>query len=309
MAPDAAAPFLGLGDFPEAGQLPPPAPEPEPTETNNCGVKTVMPTKRGASLVMVADASKSGAPSLRQALTILSALADEQDLSGWSLTTTPLATTNFICGVQETVAFGSNTARWKEAMDELSMQAPVGAPALRPAIDNATTRLMARPGMGRDKFIIFLTAGDGLGICSPDDYHPEESITAALMQGIRTYVLGTSRVLYAKENLNKMALAGGVARDGEVKYYESFDEEGIRKVLTSLSQRVASCRLDLGEAPPVADNVLVTVGQTKLEFGSENGWVYDGNDVVVLQGDACTQLTEGEAQVSVLFGCPGIPVL
>lgn len=308
MAPDAGAPFSGLGDFPEAGQLSPPPPEPEPTEANNCGVKTVMPTKRGSSVVMVADASKNGAQSLRYAFTTLRDLVDQQDLSGWSLTTTPSATTSN-CGIQQAVEFGSNAVRWKEMMGDESRWTGQGNASLRAAIDSATSRLMAQPGMGRDKFIILMTSGGGLGHCSPEDYHPQESITAALMQGIRTYILGTSRVIKEQEKLNEMALAGGVARDGEIKFYESFDEEDVRNILVSLSQQLASCRLDLGEAPPVADNVLVKVGQTKLEFGSENGWVYDGNHVVLLQGSACTRLTEGEAQVSVLFGCPGIPVL
>ncbi|MCG5051421.1 MAG: VWA domain-containing protein [Myxococcales bacterium] len=267
-----------------------------------------MPTKRGSSVVMVADASKNGAQSLRYAFTTLRGLVDQQNLSGWSLTTTPSATTAN-CGIQQTVGFGSNAARWKEVMDDESKWTGQGNASLRAAIDSATTRLMAQSGMGRDKFIILMTSGGGLGHCSPDDYHPEESITAALTQGIRTYLLGTSRIVNEREKLNEMALAGGVARDDEIKFYESFNDEDIRNILMSLSQQLASCRLDLGEAPPVADNVLVKVGQTKLEFGSENGWVYDGNDVVLVQGNACTKLIEGEAQVSVLFGCPGIPVL
>lgn len=295
----------------QAGLAPPPVPEPPPTETNNCGVKAVVPTKRGASVVIVADSSKNSSQGVRLAYDTLDDLVEQQDLSRWALLTTPEGTERLSeCGVRASVDFGSTVARWQEALGEETGLMRNSTSAVAAAIEKAVALLKARND-GTDRFIVLLTSGEvalpSANFCGND--LPQEALASALSQGIRTYVLGGwYQPMQLAPSLTELAEAGGTARPGNTKYYSS-ESSDVRTVFVGVSERLNNCRLALGEVPPVPDNILVKVGDTKIAFGSEDGWVYEGAETIVLQGQACSQVSASSQPLSVLFGCPGIPVL
>jgi hypothetical protein len=137
------------------------------------------------------------------------------------------------------------------------------------------------------------------------------AITAAVTAGFKTYVIGIaiSPTSGGHTTLNDMATAGGVPRnDAMFKYYPAGNRADLVAALNTITGQVTNCVFPLSRPPPVPDNVKVTVDGMKVEQSATDGWSYTGAQMMAIQfnGPACDAIKMKMAQVSIVFGCPGV---
>ena len=213
-----------------------------------------------------------------------------------------------------------------------------GTPATR-GVKAAITELEAAPA-DQPKFMILVT--DGAANCqemAPDnttlfEMYDEDlapTLAAAAEAGIKTYVVGidiTTEISGATkdgnpdntntyERLNEVAIAGGVPRAGDEKFFNTTNQEELEAALQSISMQILSCTLDLDPAPVYLDYVEVTVkemyGKDQVaDCASEDGWQYapkmDPNDPnepvrIVLCGAACSDF-QMTGMIDIQYRCP-----
>ncbi len=121
------------------------------------------------------------------------------------------------------------------------------------------------------------------------------------------------------EKLNEVALAGGQARDGAEKFYNTANQVELQAALMNISELITSCTFDLskpvnpefiyleslvvdesGTGPLMYDKAQVT------DCATESGWHYtdETRSAIELCGDACT-LFKQTGEVDVVFQCYG----
>lgn len=128
-----------------------------------------------------------------------------------------------------------------------------------------------------------------------------EQLTEA---GISTYVIGVpGSELYASV-MNRLAQAGGTARDAERLYYDVRDQSELTKTLQQISASVAlSCEWTLAAPPPFPDLFNVYLDAQLLKQNPEDGWTLD-RDQLKFHGLACSQVQSGEiAEIRLVSGC------
>lgn len=213
-----------------------------------------------------------------------------------------------------------------------------GTPATR-GVKTAIKELEGAPA-DQPKFMILVT--DGAANCqenAPDntvlfemyDEALAPTIQAAADAGIKTYVVGidiSQNVSGATkdgnpdntntyERLNQVAIAGGVPRAGDEKFFNTTNQEELEMALQMISMQILSCTLDLDPSPVYLDYVEVTV---KEEYGkdqvkdcaTEDGWQYvpkmDPNDPnepvrIELCGAACSDFQKS-GMIDIQYRCP-----
>ena len=132
------------------------------------------------------------------------------------------------------------------------------------------------------------------------------SEVAALAEaGVATYVIGMPGASVYEDLLDRLALAGGTARDTEPRYYAAADERELTDALFEIGTGVAiSCDLTLVEVPRDASRVNVYYDGEVVPYGERDGWVWDGDDTLVFHGAACDELGSGSVRrVSITYGC------
>jgi hypothetical protein len=137
------------------------------------------------------------------------------------------------------------------------------------------------------------------------------AITAAVTAGFKTYVIGIaiSPTSNGHTTLNDMATAGGVPRnDAMFKYYPAGNRADLVAALNTITGQVTNCVFPLSRPPPVPDNVKVTVDGMRVEPSMTDGWSYTNAQMTAIQfnGPACEAIKTRMAQVSIVFGCPGV---
>ena len=192
----------------------------------------------------------------------------------------------------------------------------------------------------RPKYIILVT--DGAANCSMDAVDPidlfenyDEQLPIvvgdALAQMIPTFVVGidikdvTSGMTQegnpdntnTYEKLNEVAIAGGQARDGAEKFYNTANQVELQAALMNISELITSCTFDLSK--PINDTlqyldelVVDENGTSPLVYGkaqvtdcaTESGWHYtdETKSAIELCGDACT-LFKQTGEVDIVFQC------
>jgi hypothetical protein len=137
------------------------------------------------------------------------------------------------------------------------------------------------------------------------------AITAAAAAGFKVYVIGLAIGTEGTNTLNMMATAGGVPRnDPMTKFYPVANRADLVQTLTAITGQVTNCVFPLTKAPPVPENVKVTVDGMKVDQNAMNGWSYTSaaNMAIQFNGALCEQIKMGTAQVNIVFGCPGIVI-
>jgi hypothetical protein len=213
-----------------------------------------------------------------------------------------------------------------------------GTPATR-GIKAAITELEGAPD-DQPKFMILVT--DGAANCqemAPDntilfEMYDEDlapTIQAAADAGIKTYVVGidiSQNVSGATkdgnpdntntyERLNEVAIAGGVPRAGDEKFFNTTNQDELEAALQMISMQILSCTLDLDPSPVYLDYVEVTVkemyGKEQVtDCATEDGWQYvpkmDPNDPnepvrIELCGAACSDF-QMTGMIDIQYRCP-----
>ena len=122
------------------------------------------------------------------------------------------------------------------------------------------------------------------------------------------------------EKLNEVAVAGGQAREGEEKFYNTANQLELQAALMKISELITSCEFPLSK--PVNENlqrleelVVDQMGSNPLVYdknevadcATESGWHYtdETKSAIELCGDACT-LYKQTGDVDIVFGCIGL---
>jgi hypothetical protein len=138
------------------------------------------------------------------------------------------------------------------------------------------------------------------------DAEPLVDATAELAElGIPTYVIGLPGAEAYAALLDRVAIAGGTAREGARAYYDATDVEALTEALYAIGTGVAiSCSIELESEP--ADPGLVNLyfdGRVVLA-DPEDGWTFTGARSLEVRGAACEELKSGAVyEAEVVFGC------
>lgn len=119
------------------------------------------------------------------------------------------------------------------------------------------------------------------------------------------------------DKLNELAIAGGQARDGAEKFYNTANQVELQAALMSISETITSCTFDLSQ--PINDNLqfleslIVDKGGTSplvydknevTDCATESGWRYTAPDAMSFElcGAAC-DLYRRTGELEARFGC------
>ena len=210
-----------------------------------------------------------------------------------------------------------------------------GTPSSR-GLKTALTELAKAPN-DQPKFMIFVT--DGAANCqenAPDTTQLFEEYDAALVplleaataDGIKTYVVGIGLTnvvspmikdgnpdgISSVDKLNEVAVAGGVPRPGEEKFFNTQNQEELQAALDMISMQILSCTLELVPSPVYLDYVEVSVkeayGKKQVtDCATEDGWKYvpmdqPGDPVrIELCGAACSDF-QMTGMIDIQYRCP-----
>ena len=203
-----------------------------------------------------------------------------------------------------------------------------GATPATAGIANALAHLESLED-GRPSAMILVT--DGAANCQAgtqlpeifglyDDDLPLVVADAYERAGIPTYVVGIditelsqSPFTNPREKLHEVALAGGVAREGELGFYDANSPEALTAALDEIASSV-SCGVELGKAPSGPDQLIVKIdGQTLPRLDScedGDGWVYadvDGDLRFIEMCNASCDAVLDAGEVEAEFLCPPQP--
>lgn len=148
------------------------------------------------------------------------------------------------------------------------------------------------------------TGPDAGGNCVDADA-TEHEVAALAKHGIPTYVVGMPGAAPYTDVLNRLAVAGGTARDGDTSYYAVNDQSDLEQALYAIGTGIAiRCTIDL-DAPP-DDPALVNVyfDGDIVPADPDNGWSWASDTSIQVNGDACAKLQSGDViDARAVFGC------
>lgn len=124
--------------------------------------------------------------------------------------------------------------------------------------------------------------------------------------GIPTYVIGLPGSALFADVLDRLAEAGGTARKGEATaYYDVSDQDELETALYGIGTGLAiRCSIDLEEPPENPDRVNVYFDGNVVAADPENGWSWDGDSRIEVNGDACDALKSGAVlDARAVYGC------
>jgi hypothetical protein len=132
---------------------------------------------------------------------------------------------------------------------------------------------------------------------------------AALAEaGVKTYVVGLPGSETFANVLDRLAVAGGVPRDGTRRYYAVSDALELSEAIRSIGVSVAlTCEIELEDAPEDPAYVNVYLDKRAVALDAEDGFAWTGEKSIELRGETCDRLLLGDVlEVEVTFGCPTI---
>ncbi len=176
-----------------------------------------------------------------------------------------------------------------------------------------------------DRIAILVTDGAANCSTSQDNNHLhlyDENLeptvsTAWEVDGIPTYVVGIDistepdvwgTVVY--DRLNEVADAGGVAREGDEKFYNATNHQQLQTALQSILEASIPCTLpmpELGKNDYLEQVMIDGVNYPKLHAGadcaSETGWMLSTDETqLILCGDLCSDYRQAKS-VDTVLGC------
>jgi hypothetical protein len=184
------------------------------------------------------------------------------------------------------------------------------------AIDSAATYL-GSVSAGPAKYILLLTDGVPDTCAEPDPQNgfdaAVDAVVRARARGITVRTVGVSPDI-ARDGLQRMANAGAGKSldlvfeeddDAERPLYASTDPRELADQLEGAIGDVRSCTIALGTGVSdarAADGRLTLDGRV-LEYDDPNGWSFEDEDTLRINGDACRRILGGATQLEVSFPC------
>jgi len=169
----------------------------------------------------------------------------------------------------------------------------------------------------RSNFVLLLTdglptcpVGQGHDVTEQDKTRALNAVTALHQAGIDTFVIGLGEAVNDSGDptlLNDMAVAGGRARAGAVKYYEANSLNELQTALQEIGGMVIGCNLSLSVVPEEPNYLWVYFDGVPVprDRNHINGWDYDPDrNQINFYGPACDQLRSGQVgKVDIKMGC------
>jgi hypothetical protein len=123
--------------------------------------------------------------------------------------------------------------------------------------------------------------------------------------GVPTYVIGMPGAEAYGDVLDRLAVAGGTARDGTPSYYDASDTEALTEALYAIGTGVAiSCSIELESTPDDPGLVNLYFDGRVVLADPEEGWAWTGERSLEVRGTPCDELKSGSVyQAEVVFGC------
>jgi hypothetical protein len=115
--------------------------------------------------------------------------------------------------------------------------------------------------------------------------------------------------------LNAVAVAGGVPRDGAAQFYNAGNQAELQDALQEIAGAVISCTIPLNPAPEPEQQAFVTIEVDGVEWpevedcATEDGWMWSNLpalDQIQLCGTACDELKESGGKLDATYGCPPV---
>jgi hypothetical protein len=304
-----------------------------PTGDANCGSQTATTTREPPDVLLLLDRSSSMYYTIDD-----DCFCSDQDAADSGTTQYTLCTNTTNCqkrwtavqpAVSETVSNSTDvnwglkffpTANAAQCSVSTTIEVPVApnnADAVNSQIQSATVSLstptasalkisadyLATLTDNRPRFILLATDGEpnckGGQIMSEDMQGAIGAAQDAYDAGYPVFVVGIGPNL---GNLSQIAAAGGTN-----DYYQVSSPQDLVDAFAAIEKLVASCTFTLTTTPPDINNIGVYLDKNLVQQDPDNGWSFGGGQKsIVLNGDACTKVTSGQATtVEILFGCPG----
>jgi hypothetical protein len=184
------------------------------------------------------------------------------------------------------------------------------------AIDGAVAYL-ASVSAGPAKYILLLTDGVPDTCAEPDPQNgfdaAVEAVVRARAQGISVRSVGISPDI-ARDGLQRMANAGAGKPldlvfeedpDAERPLYASIEPRELADQLQGAIGDVRSCTIALGtgvDDTRAADGRL-TLDDRALEYDEPDGWSFEDEDTLRINGDACRRILRNGERLEVRFPC------
>ena len=135
------------------------------------------------------------------------------------------------------------------------------------------------------------------------------AVTAYKNANVPVYVIGVSGSGPYSTLLDQLAQAGGTARTVSPYYYrvDGVDEGSFQQALFQVAAKiVASCTLELKEAPMDPNLVNVFFDGVAVPQAGPDGWTLQGS-TITLEGASCAKVLNGDVlDVNVSGGCPTV---
>jgi hypothetical protein len=133
----------------------------------------------------------------------------------------------------------------------------------------------------------------------------EHQVLRLAAHGIPTYVVGMPGAEPYSDLLSRLAVAGGTARDGALAYYAVKDQDELEQALYAIGTGLAiSCSITLDAPPDDPDMVNVYFDGTLIVADPDDGWSWDGESNIQVNGEACDRLKSGSViDARAVFGC------
>jgi uncharacterized protein YegL len=226
-------------------------------------------------------------------------------------------------------AVGTSTDQVRQSINSAgSIGGTPTAASLRVVLDDPKMKTVEA---GRDRYVMLLTDGapncnleldantcrSTGGTCNPpsqcclDDVATIQQVTELANQGIKTFIIGFGsetgdRNGVAYEVLNRAAVAGGLARSGETKFYQADDSTALAQALEAFGTVIQTCNYTLSEAAQeeLLQVVFVYTNEDNreqiLNRGSE--WTYNARSrQLSITGSRCADIEKGPAGLKVEF--------
>jgi len=139
-----------------------------------------------------------------------------------------------------------------------------------------------------------------------DDQASVDAVLALAAAGISTYVVGMPGSEAYASVLDSMAVAGGTARAGALKYYAVSDTDALEAALRGIAASLAiSCEIPLDYVPDDRSFVNVYFDDMLVQYDPKDGWEWTPDGGLSIRGEACDRLGSGDVlEVQILAGCP-----
>jgi len=201
---------------------------------------------------------------------------------------------------------------WK--INETAASIPPGtATPTGPALEWVYDNMIQPAGTDENPQVVVLATDGEPNSCAydtpnpPTDYAPSvTAVTRGSSLGVTTYVVSLAAATGEfHDHLQQLANVGNPGANGAARLYEPNTPEALQSDLETLIHGVASCDIVLNGTVQVGEECSgrVTLNGSPIACNDPNGFILVDERHIRVQGTACEELLDHEADVRATFPC------